>query len=104
MNLKNRMKKTDCFDDWFDAIKDNRAKARIRARIYLARKDNFGDCKWNIKEGVSEMRIHYGPGYRLYFRQRGERLYFLLIGGTKKRQQQDLDRAVEIKRELEGGA
>jgi len=97
----NRLKTTDYFDGWFDGLKDRLAKRRIQARIKNAEAGNFGDCKWNIKDGVSEMRIDYGPGYRLYFCQRGECIYLLLAGGTKDQQQRDIERAVEIKNELE---
>jgi putative addiction module killer protein len=100
----NKFKTTSHYDDWFDDLEDERAVDRVRARIYLARKGNFGDCRWNVKKGVSEMRIHYGPGYRLYFCQRGDRRYLLLTGGTKSQQPRDIERAVEIKEEPEGGA
>jgi len=100
----NRLETTNYCDGWFDGLKDERAKDRIRARIYLARKGGFGDCRWNVRDGVSEMRIDHGPGYRPYFCQRGERRYLLLLGGTKNHQQRGIERAVEIKNEPEGGS
>ena len=94
------MKKTDDFSDWLKKLKDHVGKARIIERIKLAEEGDFGDCKWNISEGVSEMRLHVGPGYRLYFCQIGETDYLLLIGETKKpkkEQTRDIERAVRVK-------
>jgi len=98
----NTINKTDYYDKWFESITDERTKDRIDGRILNAEDGNFGDCD-SVGEGVYEMRIHYGPGYRLYYCQRGKNVYLLLIGGTKKRQQSDVERAKEIKRELERG-
>jgi len=61
---------------------------------------NFGDCE-NVGNGVSEMRIHYGPGYRVYFKRIGEVVYLLLIGGDKSTQKRDIERAKEIAEEFE---
>lgn len=61
---------TETFDDWFAGLNDVRAAVRIQVRIDRAEDGNFGDCA-PVGEGVSEMRIHYGPGYRVYFTQRG---------------------------------
>jgi putative addiction module killer protein len=99
----NEFQKTDIFGKWLDKLKDERARQRINERVRLAAHGDFGDCKWNIDEGISEMRIHYGPGYRLYFCQHGKKVFWLLIGGAKKHQQRDIDWAKEIKRELDGG-
>jgi len=93
---------TNYFDDWYNKLTDERAKDRIDARIERAKSGDFGDCKL-IGDGVSEMRIHYGPGYRLYYCQRGKQVYLLLIGGDKSTQTQDIKRAKAIKRELERG-
>ena len=93
--------KTDYFDDWLKKLKDYEGKHTINRRIKRAREGNFGDCRWNIVDGISEMRIHLGPGYRLYFCQRGETLYLLLSGGDKDAQQNDIERARAIKREVE---
>ena len=62
----------EAFDRWFESLKDRRAKARIQARIDRAEDGNFGDCE-PVGEGVSEMRIHHGPGYRVYFKRMGAR-------------------------------
>lgn len=73
---------TDTFDAWFASLKDKRAVARIQARIDRAEDGNFGDCS-PVGEGVSEMRIHYGSGYRVYFVQRGIELVILLAVGQQ---------------------
>jgi putative addiction module killer protein len=69
---------TSVFDRWFDGLRDNPAKHRIQARIDRAEDGNLGDCK-PVGEGVSEMRIHVGPGYRVYYMQRGLELVILLL-------------------------
>lgn len=61
---------TEVFDVWFEALRDRGAVRRIQVRIDRAEDGHFGDCK-PVGEGVSEMRVHYGPGYRLYFKERG---------------------------------
>ena len=68
---------TELFDDWFAGLRDKLAEKRIQARIRRAKLGNFGDCA-PVGEGVSEMRIHYGPGYRIYFAQRGMEIVILL--------------------------
>jgi len=88
------------FDDWLDDLKDVEGQKAIARRIKLAESGNFGDCK-TLEDGVCEMRIHYDPGYRLYYYQRGERIYFLLIGGLKCDQSRDIKHAKEIKKEAE---
>ncbi|SOC85564.1 putative addiction module killer protein [Ensifer adhaerens] len=93
-------KKSDLFEAWFAALKDTRAKARILARVLSAEKGNFGDCQ-PVGSGVSEMRIHYGPGYRLYYTRRGEVVYLLLLGGDKSTQKRDIARALEMAARLE---
>lgn len=90
---------TDSFEDWFTALRDIRAKVRIQARIDRAELGNFGDCE-SVGEGVSEMRIHYGPGYRVYFVQRGFEVVILLAGGDKSSQPKDIKRALELARRL----
>ena len=72
----------------------------LLARIRSAERGNFGDCE-SVGDGVSEMRIHYGPGYRVYFTRRDETVYVLLCGGTKRRQQRDIRRAREMARLLD---
>lgn len=84
--------RTSVFADWLDGLRDERAKVRIAVRIISAEKGNFGDCS-PVGDGISEMRIHYGPGYRLYFTRRGEVIYLLLCGGDKSTQKHDIKRA-----------
>ena len=91
---------TAIFTDWFESLKDRRAKARIQARIDRLEMGNFGDVA-PVGEGVSEMRIFYGPGYRVYFVQRGRVVVILLSGGDKSTQRSDIVRAKEIARQLE---
>ena len=90
---------TDTFDAWFAELKDRRAAARVQARIDRAEDGNLGDCA-PVGEGVSEMRIHYGPGYRLYFVRRGLELIILLAGGDKATQDRDIQTALVLAREL----
>lgn len=90
---------TDLFDGWFAGLRDIRAKVQIQARIDRAGLGNFGDCE-PVGEGVSEMRIHYGPGYRVYFAQRGVEVVILLAGGDKSSQPKDIRRALELARRL----
>lgn len=87
------------FDAWLAGLRDKMGRARIAQRIRSAEAGNFGDCE-PVGEGVSEMRIHTGPGYRLYFTQRGAVLYLLLLGGAKSTQQRDIKNALKMAREL----
>ena len=84
----NSIQTTLVFDDWFASLRDLKAKFRIQARIDLAEDGNFGDCA-PIGEGVSEMRIHVGAGYRVYFKKSGTAIYVLLAGGNKSTQKRD---------------
>ena len=90
---------TDTFDTWFASLEDKRAATRIQARIDRAEDGNFGDCS-PVGEGVSEMRIHYGPGYRVYFVQRGIELVILLAGGDKSTQSKDIKTALQLAAKL----
>lgn len=90
---------TDVFDHWFSGLRDRRAAMRVQARIDRAEAGNFGDCE-PVGEGVSEMRIHYGPGYRVYFTQRGHELVILLAGGDKSSQTKDIKAALDLARQL----
>lgn len=94
------VRQTDRFAKWFIKLKDRRAKARIQARIDRIEIGNFGDVA-PVGEGVSELRIHYGPGYRVYFVQRGSVVVILLSGGDKSSQNTDIVKAKEIARQLE---
>jgi putative addiction module killer protein len=87
--------KTGAFDKWFRGLRDARAKARIDERIERLARGNPGDVK-PIGSGIGEMRIDYGPGYRLYFVRRGEMLVVLLCGGDKASQRKDIDRAIKL--------
>lgn len=89
--------RTEEFDNWLAALKDRKGRARIVKRIRSAEYGNFGDCE-PVGEGVSEMRIHFGPGYRVYFTRRGEVVYLLLLGGDKSSQKRDIKRAIELAR------
>ena len=90
---------TEVFDAWFAGLRDVAAARRIQARIDRAELGNFGDCA-PVGEGVSEMRIHYGPGYRVYFTWRGDELVILLCGGDKSSQDRDIAKAKALAGEL----
>ena len=98
----NTIIRTGVFDAWLSKLKDARAKARIIHRIRSAERGNFGDCE-SIGAGVSEMRIHFGPGYRVYFTRVGDVDYTLLCGGTKRGQKRDIVKAKELVRLLKKG-
>ncbi len=93
------VRQTELFARWFAGLRDARASARIQARIDRLQIGNPGDVK-PVGEGVSEMRIDYGPGYRLYFVQRGTACVVLLAGGDKKSQARDIAKALELARGL----
>jgi putative addiction module killer protein len=88
------------FDAWLAGLKDNVGRARIILRIRSAGHGNFGDCE-PVGEGVSEMRIHFGPGYRVYFTRRAKIVYLLLVGENKSTQKRDIKRAIEMARTLD---
>jgi len=92
--------RTSAFDAWLAELKDQVAKARIIARIRSAEQGNWGDCE-PVGHGISEMRIHYGPGYRLYYTRRGDVVYLLLCGGNKSNQKRDIKRAKMYLNDLE---
>ena len=81
--------------EWLSGLRDKRARAQIEVRLRRVSAGNFGDCK-PVGEGVSELRIDYGPGYRIYFVQRGSALVILLAGGDKRTQEQDIQTALEL--------
>ena len=97
------VRQTKIFADWVSGLKDRRAIARIDIRIRRLSLGNMGDVK-SLGEGLSELRIDYGPGYRLYFAQLGERIVILLSGGDKKRQNADIVRARQLLKELNNDA
>jgi putative addiction module killer protein len=90
---------TEVFDTWFAGLRDQQARRRIQVRIDRAEDGNFGNCE-PVGEGVSEMRIHYGPGYRVYFAQHGIEIVILLAGGDKSTQDKDIKAALKLAREL----
>ena len=87
--------KSVTFDRWLAGLKDRHAKARVETRIRRLSLGNPGDVK-PVHHGISELRIDYGPGYRVYFMQRGPVLVVLLAGGDKRTQRADIARAIEI--------
>ena len=93
----NIFERSDEFDSWLAALKDKVGRARIVHRIRSAEHGNFGDCE-PVGEGVFEMRIHVGPGYRAYFTRRADVVYLLLLGGDKSSQKRDIKRAIEMAR------
>lgn len=96
----NTFLRTGEFDAWLAGLKDKVGLARIIQRIRSAEYGNFGDCE-TVGSGVSEMRIHVGPGYRVYFTRRGEVVYLLLLGGDKSSQKRDIKRAIAMAQSLD---
>ncbi len=92
--------RTTEFDTWLKALHDPIGKARIITRIRSAEQGNFGDCE-AVGDGISEMRIHCGPGYRLYYTRKQQNFYLLLGGGNKATQKQDIRRAKSLAKSLE---
>lgn len=95
----NTLIRTEEFAQWLAKLRDPKGKARIIARLEAAALGNFGDCE-PVGEGVSEMRIHTGPGYRVYFTRQGQVVYVLLLGGDKSTQRRDITRAIKMARLL----
>lgn len=94
-----RFEKTEEFERWLKDLRDERATLRVLSRLDSASHGNFGDCA-PVGEGVSEMRIHYGPGYRLYYTRIGDVVYLLLLGGDKSSQKRDIKQAIELARAI----
>lgn len=94
-----RICQTEVYESWFRRLRDTRTRARILARIRRLSLGNPGDVA-PVGEGVSEMRIHHGPGYRVYFVRRGRTVIVLLAGGDKRSQKRDIVRAKELARAL----
>ena len=93
--MKFEVIETEIFAAWREGLKDLRAQDKVKSRIIRAGFGNFGD--WKTESGeVRTMRINYGPGYRLYYVIRKNRIIFLLCGGDKRNQQADIDKAIEI--------
>jgi len=93
------IRQTEEFSRWFAKLRDHQARARILARVRRLSLGNPGDVK-PVGQGVSELRIDYGPGYRVYYVQRGEALVVLLAAGDKSTQERDISRAHDLARRL----
>jgi len=93
------VRKTEVFERWFTGLRDRSAVARIKSRIDRLQLGLLGDARF-VGEGVSEMRIDYGPGYRVYFAKRGTKALILLAGGDKRTQSRDIEKAIELARML----
>ncbi|MCD7897419.1 MAG: type II toxin-antitoxin system RelE/ParE family toxin [Planctomycetaceae bacterium] len=98
----NTIHETRFFAEWLRHLPDRKGQARVLDRIRSARAGNFGDSK-SLGDGVSEMRIHFGPGYRVYYAQEGRQVYLLLIGGDKSGQKRDIRNAKELWKEIQKG-
>ncbi len=94
-----QIRKTEFFARWLDDLPDLRARARVQVRIERLAAGNPGDVR-PVGEGVSELRIDYGPGYRIYFRRHGRELIILLAGGDKSSQTKDIKAALRLARDL----
>ena len=93
------LRKTEVYAKWLDGLRDIRARARILARIERLAAGNPGDAR-PIGEGVSELRVDYGPGYRVYFTRQGRTILVLLAGGDKRTQSRDIATALRLARNL----
>lgn len=93
------VRQTERFARWLENLRDLRARARVQARIERLIGGNPGDIK-PVGSGVSELRINYGPGYRVYFQQKGSTLIILLAGGDKSTQISDIDEALMLVRQI----
>ena len=94
------IQKTELFDSWLKNLRDNTAKAKILTKLKMISLGSLGDHK-SVGGSVFEIRINYGPGYRLYYSLMGHHILLLIAGGTKSQQQKDIARAKKIMRELE---
>lgn len=93
------IRETSIFSEWLASLRDAQARTRVQARILRLRLGNPGDVK-PVGEGVSELRIDYGPGYRVYYVKRGPSLIILLAGGAKSKQDKDIKTALQLARML----
>ncbi len=95
----NTFYETTCYSEWFEKLRDIRGRARIAARVESAKAGNFGD--YNVlDDGICEMRIDFGPGYRVYYAREGLHVYLLIIGGDKSTQKRDIAKAKELWRAI----
>jgi len=90
-----RVEQTEIYRDWINDLKDRTGRARIQVRVDRLIHGNPGSHR-HLKHGVSELKIEFGPGYRVYYTQRGDRLLLLLVGGDKSTQQNDIELAIEL--------
>lgn len=97
------VRQTGAFSDWLRKLRDEKARSRILIRIRRLSLGNFGDVK-PVGEGVSELRIDYGPGYRVYLQRQGSLLVLLLAGGNKKTQETDIAKAKKLAKEWANGS
>ena len=93
------VRKTEVYARWLDSLRDVRARARVLVRVERLAAGNLGDVR-PVGEGVSELRIDYGPGYRVYFRKQGRTIVVLLAGGDKRTQGRDIETALRLARNL----
>ena len=98
-NLQIRVEKTDEYREWLDALKDRTGRARILVRVDRLIEGNPGQHR-DLTDGVSELKIDFGPGYRVYYTRRGTRLLLLLAGGDKSTQQKDITTAIKLAKEF----
>lgn len=94
------IRQTEDYRKWFDKLKDRNARARIDIRLRRLSLRNYGDVK-SLGEGVSELKIDYGPGYRVYFTKKGSMMIILLAGGDKTTQTEDIEKAKKLVHEIE---
>jgi len=94
------VRKTAVFEAWFESLRDRRTRARIDVRVFRLAQGNPGQHRV-LAGGVVEMKIDFGPGYRVYYTKRGTELVLLLIGGDKSTQQRDIEAAIELAKECE---
>lgn len=102
MDSKTTFRETDEFIEWVKGMSDQHARLRVVKRLRSAMLGNFGDCK-PIEGGVWEMRIDYGPGYRVYYARADKTIYWLILGGDKRSQKRDIKSAKELWRAIQEG-
>ena len=93
------IRKTAVFTQWFESLRDRQARARIDVRVFRLAHGNPGQHRV-LTDGVVELKIDHGPGYRVYFTRRGTELVLLLAGGDKSSQQQDIEAAIRLAKEI----
>ncbi|WP_375649701.1 type II toxin-antitoxin system RelE/ParE family toxin [Bartonella sp. MU70NMGDW] len=95
------VKKTHYFTEWLDSLKDKQVQKKIAARIFRLEYGLLGDVKYF--RGIGELKINYGPGYRIYFVKQGKQIILLLIAGDKSTQQKDIEKALQLVKEMKHG-